>query len=220
VQREPLADQAAEVLLARVRDGEWALGARIPGETTLAQQLGVGRSTVREAIRRLAGRGVLSTRQGAGVFVSALDAPEDWASVVARAGIVAVLEARAAIEVEAAALAAERRTPAELRALRRALDARADALAGGIEAHVDADLAFHRAVVAAAHNEVLVELFDGFVPRLHAAMVQMLRLRPLPDDAADHDAHVTLVDAIAARDPEGAALRSRTHLTELKDHLA
>ncbi|MGN0122640.1 FadR/GntR family transcriptional regulator, partial [Rhodococcus rhodochrous] len=96
VRREPLADQAAELLLERIRSGEWPLGAKLPGETTLAPQLGVGRSTVREAIRQLAGRGILTTRQGAGVFVTALDAPEDWTRTVARADILAVIEARIA----------------------------------------------------------------------------------------------------------------------------
>ncbi|ERK61245.1 transcriptional regulator, GntR family, partial [Leifsonia aquatica ATCC 14665] len=117
VLRAPLADQAADALLERIRAGEWALGQKLPGETTLAPQLGVGRSTVREAIRQLAGRGVLQSRQGAGVFVTALDAPEDWDAVLRRASIVSVIEARIAIESEAAALAAERRTPQELRAL-------------------------------------------------------------------------------------------------------
>ena len=85
VRREPLADQAAELLLQRIRAGEWSLGAKLPGETTLAPQLGVGRSTVREAIRQLAGRGVLASRQGAGVFVTALDVEEDWNAVLRRA---------------------------------------------------------------------------------------------------------------------------------------
>ncbi|MBP6686121.1 MAG: winged helix-turn-helix transcriptional regulator, partial [Leucobacter sp.] len=84
VQRSSLADQAADVLLARIRAGEWELGAKLPGETTLAVQLGVGRSTAREAIRQLAGLGVLSSRQGAGVFVTALDARDDWDLVLRR----------------------------------------------------------------------------------------------------------------------------------------
>ncbi|WP_029287344.1 FadR/GntR family transcriptional regulator [Cellulomonas sp. HZM] len=212
-----LADQAAEVLLGRIVAGEWALGERLPGETTLAPQLGVGRSTVREAIRQLAGRGVLQSRQGAGVFVTALDVPEDWDAVLRRVGIVEVVEARVAIESEAAALAAVRRTPADLRALRRALDARGRAHAT-VEQHVDADTELHRRVVAAAHNEVLAELFDGFVPRVRAAMVTMLRIRPV-DDEADHEAHRELVDAVADRDPERAARLSRTHLTALKERL-
>jgi DNA-binding FadR family transcriptional regulator len=218
VRREPLADQAAELLLARVRAGEWPLGARLPGETTLSAQLGVGRSTIREAIRQLAGRGVLASRQGAGVFVTALDVPEEWDDVLRRSDVVAVLEARLAVESEAAALAAERRTPTELRALRRALSARA-ATDVTLEEHVDADTAFHRAVVTAAHNALLAELFDTFVPRVRTAMVDMLRLHPV-DPEADHTSHVDLVEAIADRDPAAAARCSRTHLTALKERLS
>ncbi|MEQ6897364.1 FCD domain-containing protein [Microbacterium sp. KR10-403] len=216
----PLAEQAADALLARLAAGEWALGAKLPGETTLAGQLGVGRSTVREGIRQLAGRGVLESRQGAGVFVLALQAPEDWDQLLRRADIVAVLEARTAIEAEAAALAATRRTPVELRALHRLLDAR-DAHDGDVPAYVDADIAFHRAIVAAAHNEVLAQLFDGFVPRVRRAMIDMLRIRPAHRDAgADRDVHRGIVDAIAEKDAAAAASRTRSHLADLAENLA
>lgn len=218
VRRQPLAEQAAGLLLERIRSGEWALGEKLPGETTLAPQLGVGRSTVREAIRQLAGRGVLASRQGAGVFVTALDLPEDWDAVLRRADLVSVLEARIAIEAEAAGLAAERRTPAELRAIRSALAGR-EARRTVIEEHVDADTAFHRAVVTAAHNPVLTELFDSFTPRSRQAMIEMLRIRGSFGSDADHDAHARLLDAIAARDGQAAAGLSRAHLTALKERL-
>jgi DNA-binding FadR family transcriptional regulator len=219
VQRHPLAAQVAEALLQRIRAGEWPLGHRLPGETTLAARLGVGRSTLREAIRELAGKGVLDSRQGAGVFVTASDVVEDWDAVLRRADVAAVIEARIAIEAEAAGLAAGRRTPADVRGLRRALAARAPA-GRSVEEHVDADMAFHRAVIVAAHNEVLVELFDAFVPRVRTAMVHMLRVHPLASEEADHDAHALLVDAIARRDAPAAAAASRTHLTALKEALA
>ncbi|WP_199189902.1 FCD domain-containing protein [Mycobacterium sp. ENV421] len=218
VQRHPLAAQTAQLLLSRIRNGEWPLGHRLPGETTLAAQLGVGRSTLREAIRELAGKGVLDSRQGAGVFVIALEAIEDWDTILRRTTIAAVIEARIAIEAEAAALAATRRTPADLRAIRRTLAAR------GVEGqsipdHVDADAAFHRAVVAAAHNDVLTQLFDAFLPRLRLAMIDMLKIRPVPGQA-DHVAHRELADAIAARDPIAAATASRSHLSALKESYA
>lgn len=219
VKRAPLADQAAELLLERIRAGEWTLGEKLPGETTLAPQLGVGRSTVREAIRQLAGRGVLASRQGAGVFVTALDAPEDWDSVLRRAGVVAVIEARVAIETEAAALAASRRTPADLRTLRRALADRA-AHRADIESHVDADTVFHRSIVAAAHNPVLLDLFDSFTPRLREAMIEMLRIRRVYGGDEDHEAHAVLAQAIADHDAKGAADLSRAHLLALRDALA
>ncbi|MET8429975.1 FadR/GntR family transcriptional regulator [Nocardia sp. NPDC004860] len=215
VQRHPLAAQAAEVLLSRIRAGEWQLGHRLPGETTLAAQLGVGRSTLREAIRELAGKGVLESRQGAGVFVTALDVAEDWDTVLRRSDIVTVIEARIAIEAEGAALAARRRTPADLRAMLRALAARAES-GDSVEGLVDADTAFHRTVVAAAHNDILLELFNAFVPRSRHAMIDMLRIRPMRDPATDHDAHEHLYDAIRARDPEAAATASRVHLTALE----
>ncbi|GAB3386751.1 FCD domain-containing protein [Humibacter soli] len=214
VRREPLADQAAELLLERIRAGEWALGDKLPGETTLGPQLGVGRSTVREAIRQLAGRGVLITRQGAGVFVIALDAPEDWAQKIRAVDIRAVIEARIAIEVEASALAAERRTPAELRGLGRALDVRG-LHREGIEEHVDTDAAFHRAIVATAHNPILLELFDSFTPRSRDAMIAMLRARGDHGDDADHAVHQGIYDAISEGDSEAAASSTRDHLASL-----
>jgi len=219
VQRHPLAAQTADVLLAHIRAGAWPLGHKLPGETTLAARLGVGRSTLREAIRELAGKGVLDSRQGSGVFVTALDVSEDRGAVLRRASVVAVIEARIAVEAEAAALAAERRTPVELRAIRRAL-AQRSAGERRVEEHVDADMAFHRAIIVAAHNDVLTELFDSFVPRIHVAMVDMLRARPLASPAADQAAHRALVEAIAHRDPLSAADRSRSHLNALKGALA
>lgn len=216
VQRLPLAAQAAQLLLARIRDGEWPLGHRLPGETTLAAQLGVGRSTLREAIRELAGKGVLDSRQGAGVFVTALDAPEDWDTALRRATIATVIEARIAIEAEAAALAATRRTPADLRTIRRTLAARG-VLGQPVPDHVDADMAFHRAVISAAHNDVLTQLFDAFLPRLRLAMIDMLKIRPIASEPCDHALHQQLADAIIARDPAAAAASSRTHLSALKE---
>lgn len=215
IQRTPLADQAADLLLARIRSGEWQLGQKLPGETTLGPQLGVGRSTVREAIRQLAGRGVLTTRQGAGVFVTALDAPEDWDAVLRRTDIVSVIEARIAIESEAASLAATRRTATDVRAIRRALDHRAEAVST-IEEHVDADTTFHRAIISAAHNPILLDLFDGLTPRLRQTMIEMLRIRAVFGGAADHERHVRLAETVIARDAEAAAAESRSHLLEMK----
>ena len=215
VRRESLAEQAAELLRARIRDGEWEIGGKLPGETTLAPQLGVGRSTAREAIRILAGRGILTTRQGSGVFVTATDIPESWDAVLERADIVAVIEARTAIEVEASALAAERRTPAELTALRGALSER-EQYRADIGEHVETDMAFHRDIVVAAQSPVLLELFDSFAPRSRRAMTDMLRLRGHHGDDGDQGVHERIYEAIASRDIEAAAGLTRTHLRELK----
>lgn len=215
VTRVPLAEQAADLLLDRIRAGEWPLGSKLPGESTLGPQLGVGRSTVREAIRRLAGQGVLSTRQGAGVFVDALDIVEDWGVALRKADINSVIEARIAVEVEAAALAAERRSPVELRAIRHAAAER-DSQRTEIDAHVDADIAFHRAVVTASHNPLIVDLFDSFTPRSRQAMIELLRLRGTLGSDVDQHAHTAILEAIADHDGQTASALARTHLLTLK----
>ncbi|MBO9704200.1 MAG: FadR family transcriptional regulator [Arthrobacter sp.] len=216
VRRESLADQAAEQLLARLRAGEWGVGDKLPGEVALAAQFGVGRSTAREAIRILAARGVLSTRQGAGVFVEATEVPENWDVMVRRADIVAVLEARTAIESEAAALAAERRDVEALENLRLALEDR-DLLRADLAEHVESDMRFHRAIVVAAQSPVLLELFDGFAQRSREAMTGMLRMRGHHGEDADQEVHRRILDAIAAQDPQAAAAQTRAHLLALRD---
>jgi DNA-binding FadR family transcriptional regulator len=219
VRRESLAEQAADLLLARIRRGEWEIGGKLPGETTLALQLGIGRSTAREAIRILAGRGILATRQGAGVFVIATDAPEGWGAVLQRVDIVAVIEARTAIEVEAAALAAARHTPAERETLQVALDERRRHR-GDVEELVDADIDFHRAIVVAAHSPILLELFDGFAPRSRQTMSDMLRLRGHHGDDDDHGTHEQMLRAIVSGDSETAARLTRAHLQALRAQLS
>jgi len=219
LRREPLAEQAAEALLERIRGGEWELGDKLPGETTLAPQLGVGRSTIREAIRQLAGSGILATRQGAGVFVTALDQSDDWDGVLRNADIASVVEARIAIEVEASALAAHRRTPTELDAMRRAAEERASQRSR-IDEHVDADMALHRSIVVAAHNPILTELFDGFAPRSREAMIDLLRSRGEYGSDDDQRTHTRILDAIADRDAVAAASLTREHLLRLATTLS
>src|SRR5262245_28791516 len=110
----PLVEQAALHLREQITGGEWPVGTKLPGETTLAAQLGVGRSTVREAIRALAGAGLLQARQGAGVFVIATEPEEDLQTRLRRASVGDVYEIRMMIEVRAAELAAARRTDDDL----------------------------------------------------------------------------------------------------------
>lgn len=162
----PLVEQAAERLREQIACGAWPVGTKLPGETTLAASLGVGRSTVREALRALAGAGLVQPRQGAGVFVLATEPKEDWATQLRCAAVTDVYEVRMLIEVEAAHLAARRRTDEDVQALREALAGRRAAGRADNAAFVDADIALHAAVVAAAHNPVLTSLFTQFVPAL------------------------------------------------------
>ena len=213
--RNLLADQAADQLRRRLQAGEWDVGAKLPGETTLAAELGVGRSTIREALRMLAGQGMLRPRQGAGVFVERTEPDADgWEAVLRREAIASIVEVRAAIEIEAARLAARRATAEDVAAMRRALALRAAASDAPDREFVEADTAVHRSIVAAAHNAVLSELFETLVPRVADAMIEMIGLLGLRDrdTAPNADEHAALVEAIAAGDVDEAARISRAHL--------
>lgn len=200
-------DQAADLLRSRIESGEceWEVGAKLPGETTLAAELGVGRSTVREAVRMLAGLGMLESRQGDGVFLRRSSPRQDWDRVLRTEEIRHVVEVRNTVEIEAARLAAARRDEDDVAALRQALDARSAASGTGAAAFVDADIALHRAVVVAAHNPVLTELFETFVPRLREAMLDLMDVLDLTAHSEpDADDHRLLVEAIADGDAEQA----------------
>ncbi|WP_370264877.1 FadR/GntR family transcriptional regulator [Streptomyces sp. V4I8] len=216
VRPSPLVEQAAERLREQITDGHWPVGTKLPGETTLARELGVGRSTVREALRALAGAGLVQPRQGAGVFVIATEPAEDWPTRLRRAAVSDVYEVRMAVEVQAARLAAHRRTPEDVTAMEAALEGRRAASAGDDVTFVDADIAFHATVVAAAHNPVLADLFTEFTPVLRDGLVELLTLTGLRahDPNTADDAHAALVRAVAEGDAEGAVEVVRKELED------
>lgn len=217
----PLVEQATSHLRAQITEGHWPVGTKIPGETTLARTLGVGRSTVREAVRTLAALGLLQSRQGAGVFVIADHAAEDWPARLRRAAVTDVYEVRMLIEVQAARLAAERRTDEDLIALDAALTARLAAGTGPDAGFVDADIALHRTVVAAAHNPVLTDLFSEFAPALRQALIDLVDLLGLrrADPDHGHAQHRALVTAVVAGDAESAGRAAQAELEHILTRL-
>lgn len=212
--RSPLVDQATQRLREQITGGHWPVGTKLPGETALAKELGVGRSTVREAIRALSGAGLLAARQGSGVFVIAAEPDADWPTRLRRAAVADLYEVRIMVEVQAARIAAERRTDADLEAMERALAERRRMAvhaggAGGVAgdpAFVDADIAVHTAVVAAGHNPLLAGLFADFVPVLRQGLIDLMAMVDLRthDPALGDDSHTALVAAIRARRPDEA----------------
>ncbi len=208
--RSPLVDQVIEQLREQIRTGAWRVGQRIPTEAELGEQLGVGRNTVREAVRALTHAGLLESHQGKGTFVRA--ARETSAALtrqLATARLGEILEVRRALEVEAARLAAERRDERDLRDIAAALDRSEAAWASGdLAAFVEADAAFHATVVVAAHNQVLAELYADFGAALRDSLRGTLR------EMLSHVDHRPLYEAIARRDPAAASREAGGHLTE------
>lgn len=212
LRRSPLADLAVSQLRDQVLSGQWPVGSRLPAETELAQQLEVGRSTVREAIRALVHAGLLETRQGSGTYVRSVTQAGDWEPRLRRAAVVEVYEVRQALEVQAGRLAATRRTGADLAAISRCLAGRQRARSRARDAgFVEADLAFHRAVVAAAHNPLLAEMSDSFGAVLREALAAIVPATDL-DDAGAAAAHTRLAAAIEAGDAAAAEQAVRDYL--------
>lgn len=118
------------------------------------------------------------------------------------------------VEVEAARLAAERRTEDDLVALDGAMAARRAASSWGDAEFVDADIALHRAVVAAAHNPVLTDLFAEFAPALRQGLIDLVDLLDLRTAHPGHgeDTHAALVRAVVAGDAQEAARTARAEL--------
>ncbi|CAM5323022.1 MULTISPECIES: FadR/GntR family transcriptional regulator [Streptomyces] len=207
--RQSLVDTVVEALRAQLAAGTWPVGERIPTEHALAEQLQVGRNTVREAVRVLVHAGMLRSRQGEGTFVVSQADPGDIMRGVQRAGIRDVLELRIALEAEAARLAAQRHRPDDLDRMRAALDAQAaleaangQPFGGDLELYADHDVAFHRAVVEAAHNTALTATYAWFSSSVREALLTSLDDEQMPRMV--HGDHRAVLDAIASGDPEAA----------------
>ncbi|WP_344829028.1 FadR/GntR family transcriptional regulator [Actinocorallia longicatena] len=198
-QRASLVDQVIGQLSERIGDGTWPVGSKIPPEPVLVERLGVGRNTIREAVRALTHAGMLDSRQGDGTYVRATS---ELSGAVQRrlrtAELLEILEVRSALEVQAARLAAVRRTAEDLAAVRDALAARARALGSGThEEFLNADVAFHVAVVEATHNQVMIDFYRDFTAAVRASVDLSGGLPAVP--------HEPIADAIAAGDPDAAA---------------
>jgi len=213
-QRTGLIDIAVERLRLQITSGVWTVGARIPTEPELTAFLGVGRNTVREAVQALVHAGLLTRRQGSGTYVRSdselgIVMSREFAGATHRD----VLEVRRALEVEAARLAAERRTADDVASLRKHLADRQEASrAADFEALAAADLALHAGVVRASHNPVLVILYENLLETIRENIRTNLE-RPLSSD----DAHADLFAAIENRAPDAARVHTATYLADLFD---
>ncbi|MFC5146654.1 FadR/GntR family transcriptional regulator [Streptomyces aureoversilis] len=208
--RSRLVDQVIAGLRSQITSGEWPVGSRIPTEPELVEQLGVARNTVREAVRALAHNGLLDIRQGSGTYVIATS---ELAGVMNRrfadADPLHVAELRSALEASAARLAARRRTEQDLVQLAALLERREEAWrSGDAERFVEADATLHTAVVSAAHNEVMAEVYAdlGGVMRdfLRAGVGTALQ----PGGLVDHG---RLVAAIEEGDEETAGAEASAY---------
>lgn len=218
-----LAEQVMARLSADIRGGRLAPGTRLPTEQMLTAELGVSRTVVREAVAALRADGLVVTRRGSGAYV-ADPAAGPFRIVPPRAAslsdILNVMELRLAVEVQAAGLAAERATQAQLGSIRVAWRGIDDALQRG-EGAVAEDFAFHRAIAEATGNDQ----FPRFLAYLGSHVIPRQSVRLDMDTPAERRQyleriqaeHTRIVTAIAVREPEEARRAMRDHLTRSLD---
>lgn len=215
--RGNLTDQLAAQIAADIRTQAVPPGGRLPTESALSVRFGVSRTVVREAIARLKSEGLVASRQGSGVYVLAENPQRpfriDPSLSESSAEILQLAELRMAFDVEAAALAARRRTPAHLRCLRAALDQMAAAVRERTNG-VEADVAFHRGIAEATGNPHYVALMSYLIQFLRKG-VRISRERTLRRPGLGEKVqleHESIYRAIQARDPEAAAAAARRHV--------
>lgn len=217
-----LSEQVAQRLSDAIQTGEWGRGDRLPTEAALVERFGISRSVVREAISMLRNAGLVTSRRGSGSFVAESPTVSLRMSIPdpGLQSVVEVLELRRPLEVEAARLAAERRTPSQLRRIRNAMADIDEAVEAG-RSGVEEDMAFHRAIAEAANNVHFTAVLDFYNRFLHHAISvtrtnESLRETFMQQVVAEHQA---MLDAISASDAEAAARAAAIHLEHAEARL-
>lgn len=209
----------ARRLRARIRAGDLGPGDRLPAERDLAKQMGVGRVSIREALRLLQAGGYVEVRRGAtgGTFVTQLDRPyRNWLSEM-RSGageITDILDLRIGLECQAAKLAADRRTDDELAAMETAIDEMSSS--DSRVSFRNSDARFHGALAQAARNERLESAIASARGEMFAPLDELVYTEIVESSRAGH---LAIYEAVRDRDAERARRAMEEHLEQTRQEL-
>lgn len=221
-----LAAGLVDELTMRIRDGRLGVGERLPTEAAIVNEFGVSRTVVREALSKLQAAHLVETRHGIGSFVIGSGERDSFRfsldQLATLREVIGVLEFRIGIEVEAAGLAALRRSDESLKVMRESLVEFALAIDNNTDS-VSADFLLHSEIARATQNTLFVDLMaylgSMLIPRrrIDTAIVT-------GEDRRDylrrvHGEHESIVNAIANNDSEAARAAMRTHLSNSRDRL-
>lgn len=168
LQRHSLADAVVSKLQQQLSLGIYQPGDKLPSEPELMVQFGVGRSTIREAVRILSNTGLLCVRQGSGTVVQSQSGiTEPLQQRLRRADAADLDEVRQLLELKIAEKAALNRTKKDITKMRSLLEKReAAARDGDVEAAIDFDIRFHIAIAVASCNDILADLYRTFAAQV------------------------------------------------------
>lgn len=219
-----IADVVAGELETRILEGSLKPGDRLPGERDLAVELGVSRPSLREAIQKLVIKGMLATRHGGGTYVTDhMDAPfvDPWQAMLSdHPGLQGdLLEFRHMLESQAASLAAERATDADIAMIDAAFMAMGKAYASNdMVAAIETDVRFHQAIADATHNVLIGHLTASLLRVIHSHVsrnLEHLHAHPKAWDDLEMQHHA-IWKAIRERKPEVAGKAARAHIEFVK----
>jgi GntR family transcriptional regulator, transcriptional repressor for pyruvate dehydrogenase complex len=216
LEAERLSDRLAARIAEHIDNGTYKPGDRLPTELQFAAAHGVSRTVVREAVHQLKSQGLVRSRQGSGVFVTAPPAHRALAFnpklLESMGAVLQMVELRRVIEGEMAALAAQRATRAQLAGLRRALAA-IDAATDGGHLGVEEDLAFHRAIGEATGNPQFLRLLGVLEVYARDAMTVIKGYESMRTDFMEQVRveHHAILAAVAAGDPRAARRAAIRH---------
>lgn len=218
IKRSSLRDQIVRQLVELVVSGQLKPGEALPPERQLAEQLGVSRTAIREAVSIIAAQGFLDVRHGSGTFANP---PELWNNLDPvvllvkgkSAALHELMEVREYVEPTLAQLAAQRATEDDLQALEAAL-----ALGDSTEEAAEADLNFHLLIARASGNRVFEIMLHSVADLMREVRRELFMLPATTDQALAR--HAEVLDRIRAKDAEGAFRVMQQHIREANEHSA
>jgi len=221
VNRTTLTGDIYRKMVTHLIRGDWTPGERIPPERELCQQLGVGRASLREALKALEIMGMIETRLGDGTYVCQrsefLSRPLLWAITSSSdTEIQELVEARKLIEIELAGLAAERATPSDLKEIGVHLDQMESSIED-LDQFQRSDIAFHLAIAQASHNRILMNALLLIRNLLQNWIGSALRIEGVAQKALNQ--HQRIFMGIAKKNASAARAEMQTHLQEMANFL-
>jgi len=222
VRRAALSTDLGSAVAAMISADGLRPGQAIPSLRVLAERFGVAVPTMREALRRLEGNGILEFRHGSGIYVGAnsnrLMFVNELAPSPTRDQLLHLLRARLVIEPPISALAAKTRDPHGITVLEQALETARSCLVNADDALAKANIDIHRAAAAATGNPVLAEILDSLSAVHGADQSEILEL--YGDRDQDFAEHVQIVEHILAGRVEAARTAMHDHLADVIDVIA
>ncbi len=204
VKRSYVFDEVVNKLQQQIIAGKYKKGDKLPSEPELMEQFGVGRSSIREAIRILANTGILRVQQGLGTFVEIENGtPVPWYQRLQNANSKDLHEVRQLLELKIAEKAAINRTQKDINQMSFFLKKRLAAAQENLpEQCIEADIEFHLAIAEAAKNVILSDLYKNIAAQIKKSFHQVYK--NTDTFLMKHPLHEALLQSIIDKDPKKA----------------